>query len=111
MWNLLTLQSICHLKGRLVYLIFRYLFFTDNFIRHEIRTHTDAATSPSIVMYVTLTYSAIEASPKTGSSNSAYKDYGSTVGNARWRFHSSTGSNPMSDMSKCMSYIRSMVVI
>ena len=37
----------------------------------EIRTRTDAATSPSITIYVGLTYCATEAS--RGSSNSTYK--------------------------------------
>ena len=38
----------------------------------------DAAISPSIAIYVVLTYCATEASLK-GSSNSTYKDYGNTV--------------------------------
>ena len=43
--------------------------------KRGIRTHMDAATSPSIAMYVVSTYCATETSPK-GSSNSTAKDYG-----------------------------------
>ena len=39
----------------------------------RIRSRTDAATSPSISMYVVLTYRATEASNKKGSSNSTIK--------------------------------------
>ena len=44
--------------------------------RCGIRTRTDAATSPSIAMYVVLTYCATEASPKKEAQIAKLKDYG-----------------------------------
>ena len=69
-------------------------------------THTDAAKSPSIVMYIISTYCAAKL-PKKGNSNSTDKDEHS---NARRCHFIRTGSNLTSAFSKRMNYISGMVV-